>query len=155
MLLDRAGRLPTALQILILDDGNTETESLCECFAQMRQVTEIQVVSHLANAMAYLYASDKDYGRPCPDLILIDYCVAGSGGRVLSSLKGDPDLRVIPVIVLCPSEAIEDVKAIYDRHANCCIVRPRCTQDLTNSLTAALAFWVDTALTVPRASRVV
>ena len=33
-------------------------------------------------------------------LVFLDYRMPSNGGRVLSILKGDPDLRVIPVVVL-------------------------------------------------------
>jgi DNA-binding response OmpR family regulator len=43
---------------------------------------------------------------------------------VLREIKGDLELRKIPVIVLTTSKAEEDIVTSYDLHANCYITKP-------------------------------
>jgi len=44
--------------------------------------------------------------------------------EVLAELKADPDLRVIPVVILTTSRAEEDVLRSYSLHANAYVTKP-------------------------------
>ena len=46
------------------------------------------------------------------------------GREVLAEIKGDADLRTIPVVVLTTSEAEEDIVRSYDLHANAYVTKP-------------------------------
>ena len=43
---------------------------------------------------------------------------------MLADIKGDPELRRIPVVVLTASTADEDVLRSYDLHANAYVTKP-------------------------------
>ena len=43
---------------------------------------------------------------------------------VLAEIKGDPDVKTIPVVVLTISEAADDVARSYRLHANAYITKP-------------------------------
>ncbi len=59
------------------------------------------------------------------DLILLDLNLPRRDGReVLAELKNDPELRVIPVVVLTTSEAEEDIVRSYSLHANAYVSKP-------------------------------
>jgi CheY-like chemotaxis protein len=47
-----------------------------------------------------------------------------NGSEVLAEIKGDPDLKTIPVVVLTTSEAHDDVARSYRLHANAYITKP-------------------------------
>ncbi len=47
-----------------------------------------------------------------------------SGMEVLAELKADPDLRVIPVVILTTSRSDEDVLRSYSLHANAYVSKP-------------------------------
>ena len=60
-----------------------------------------------------------------PDLILLDLNLPRKDGReVLGEIKGDDDLRRIPVVVLTTSKAEEDILRSYDLHANAYVTKP-------------------------------
>jgi CheY-like chemotaxis protein len=62
---------------------------------------------------------------PRPGLVLLDLNLPRLDGReVLGQVKGDPDLRRIPVVVLTTSQAEEDVLRSYDLHANAFVTKP-------------------------------
>ena len=84
---------------------------------------------HVANdgveAMAYLRCEGKYKDEQKPDLILLDLNLPRKDGRqVLEEIKEDPELRIIPVVVLTTSAAEEDVLRTYNLHANCYITKP-------------------------------
>jgi CheY-like chemotaxis protein len=69
---------------------------------------------------------EPQYGEAArPDLVLLDLNLPKLDGRqVLAEMKGDPNLRRIPVVVLTTSKAEEDVLRSYDLHANSYITKP-------------------------------
>jgi two-component system response regulator len=76
-------------------------------------------------AMAFLRREGKYTKVPRPDLILLDLNLPKMDGReVLSKIKEDERLRVIPVVVLTSSKDEADVLKAYGLHANCYIVKP-------------------------------
>jgi two-component system, chemotaxis family, response regulator Rcp1 len=72
--------------------------------------TGLQVLSDGSELIPYLRREGDHAGARRPDLILLDLNLPGRHGRqALADIKGDPDLRRIPVVVLTVSEADEDV----------------------------------------------
>ena len=134
--------------MLILDDDEAEGELLRRAFALTPRLVDVHLIASPEKAIAFLYSQDGLHTQPRPDLILLDYLMPSEGGHVLSMLKGDPDLRIIPVIAMCRSHSPEEIRAIYDRHANCCILKPTHVEDLTQALETALLFWMEIALTI-------
>lgn len=46
------------------------------------------------------------------------------GNEVLRRIKEDPELRVIPVVILTTSDNEQDILESYRAHANCFITKP-------------------------------
>jgi two-component system response regulator len=58
-------------------------------------------------------------------MMLLDLNLPRKDGReVLADVKGDPDLRSIPIVVLTTSEAEEDIVRSYSLHANAYVAKP-------------------------------
>ena len=75
-----------------------------------------------------------------PDLVLLDLRMPGrSGHEVLESLKGDDDLRRIPVAVLTSSDRDEDVARSYGLGGNHFITKPENPAELERRLETLLA----------------
>jgi CheY-like chemotaxis protein len=133
-------------QILLLDDDASEGELLAGALRAARPEATVYTVSSPETALRYLY-KDREFSRHhTPDLVFIDYRMPSNGGRVLSAMKGDPDLRSIPVVVLSRNASGADIAEIYDRQANCCIDKPVNAGDLTADIRGALAFWMNVAV---------
>jgi two-component system response regulator len=95
------------------------------------------VVQYLRRGGPYSQQSD-----PTPDLIMLDYVMPVNGGIALAQLKNDPDLLVIPVVVLTGSPNPQNLAEVYKRHANCCFAKPSTLQEFVD-LTCYLAeFWL-------------
>ena len=97
-------------------------------------------------AIRFLYKDAEHAASPTPDLIFIDYRLPSNGGGCCPSLKGDPNLRAIPVVAMSIDASPEQICAIYGRHANCCINKPVNASDLTDDMRSALTFLMDVAL---------
>jgi CheY-like chemotaxis protein len=63
-------------------------------------------------ALAYLRREGKYRKAARPDLILLDLNLPRRNGReVLAEIKGDPELRRIPVVIMTSSDDEKDVLA--------------------------------------------
>lgn len=79
-----------------------------------------------------------------PDLILLDLDLPGepTGYDLLSSLKADPDLRRIPIIVLTLSDRIEDIFNSYSVQGNCYVIHPDNRDQLAGIIRRIQDFWL-------------
>ena len=111
------------------------------------------VIADGKNALDYLYGlrdeavmSDRE-----PDLILLDLNLPGLDGcQVLRRIKGDPYLRMIPVVILTTSNREEDILQTYQAGANTYISKPDEYPRYRELVATLEHYWVDTALKVPR-----
>ncbi|MBT3094955.1 response regulator, partial [Streptomyces sp. CBG30] len=76
-------------------------------------------------ALDFLYRRGDHTDAPRPDLVLLDLNLPKYDGRqVLEQIKGDPELSLIPVVVLTTSSAEEDILRSYKLHANAYVTKP-------------------------------
>ena len=108
-------------RILLVEDNPGDVRLLRESFGQRADPPEILDVPDGVAALELLRAGG---GRP--DLVLLDLNLPRMDGReFLATVKGDPALRKIPVVVLTSSGAEADVERLYDLHANGYLLKPR------------------------------
>lgn len=93
----------------------------------------------------------RDPSSSRPDLIVLDLNMPRmSGHELLAILKEDRYLKVIPVVVLTTSNAPDDVMGAYQRHANAYITKPIDLDGFVDAVRSIDAFFIDTAVKVPR-----
>ena len=113
-----------AIDVLLVEDDPGDVLMTREAFDEYLQ-NRLDVVTDGAEALSYLRNEEPHTNAPRPDLILLDLNLPRRDGReVLAEVKGDPDLRHIPVIVLTTSQAEEDVLRSYQLHANAYVTKP-------------------------------
>jgi two-component system, chemotaxis family, response regulator Rcp1 len=113
------------LSVLLVEDDPGDVVIAREALAAGRLATDLHVVTDGVEAMSYLRRTDDYPDAPRPDLILLDLNLPRkSGHEVLAEVKGDPDLRRIPVVVLTTSMAREDVAMSYELHASAHVAKP-------------------------------
>jgi len=66
-----------------------------------------------------------------------------NGFEVLETLKNEPDLTSLPVIVLTSSEATEDIVRSYELCANAYLTKPSDPAEFAELGRAVEAFWID------------
>jgi CheY-like chemotaxis protein len=113
------------IEVLLVDDDENDVLMMREALTTARSSTRLQVLNDGSEVMPYLRRQGEHAGANRPDLILLDLNLPGRHGRqVLADIKGDADLRRIPVVVLTVSGADEDVRRSYDLHANAYVTKP-------------------------------
>ena len=101
-----------AKKILIADDSANDVELTLAALDEPHLANEVVVVRDGAEALDYLYRRGRFGDRPAghPRLILLDVKMPKlSGHDVLRQIKADPELRIIPVVVLTSSRERRDV----------------------------------------------
>ena len=113
------------IDVLLVEDDPGDVLMTREAFAENKVANRLAVVSDGESAMAFLRKQGRFEDAPTPDLVLLDLNLPRMDGReVLAAMKGDEDLRRIPVVVLTTSEAEEDVLRSYSLHANAYVTKP-------------------------------
>lgn len=137
------------IEILLAEDSATDVMLAKEALEYAKVRNNLHVVKHGVEAMAFLRKEGRYAAAPRPDLILLDLNMPRKDGReVLAEVKGDDDLKTIPVVVLTTSQAQEDILNAYGLHANCYISKPVDFEQFTNVVRAIDQFWF-TVVTLP------
>jgi two-component system, chemotaxis family, response regulator Rcp1 len=138
------------IEILMVDDSMGDVRLAQEALKEARVGNRLSVVHDGEQAMAFLRKEDGYGDAPRPDLVLLDLNMPRMDGReVLAQIKGDPDLRSIPVVVLTTSEAEADIVKAYDLHANAYITKPVDLEAFLDAVRVVEEFWL-TVVRLPR-----
>jgi CheY-like chemotaxis protein len=119
---------PTPLDVvdvLLVEDDDGDVLMTREAFEYHKIRNRLHVVNDGEKALQFLRREGEYADAPRPGLILLDLNLPRRDGReVLAELKDDPELGVIPVVVLTTSEAEEDILRSYRLHANAYVSKP-------------------------------
>ncbi len=118
-----------------------------EALKESRLVNDLRFVEDGEELLEYLKHrgrySDPD-SAPRPGVILLDLNMPRMDGReALKLIKGDPELRRIPVVVLTTSRAEEDIYRSYDLGVNSFIIKPVSFDSLVNIMRSLALYWLD------------
>jgi two-component system, chemotaxis family, response regulator Rcp1 len=142
------------LHILLIEDSRADAKIIERALRERDVPHRLTVIPDGRQALDYLFsllAEPSDPDRE-PDLILLDLNLPGlDGHQVLSRIKADPRLRVLPVVVLTTSCREEDVIRTYQAGANTYITKPAEYTRYCEVVSALRTYWLDTALKVPHA----
>jgi two-component system response regulator len=131
--------------ILIVDDNDDDVEATLRAFKRTNLKNAIIRAATGAEALAML----RDQ-KVTPGLILLDLNMPGlDGRRVLAILKGDDELRHIPVVILTTSSDDRDIEECYQLGANTYVQKPVDLDGLFAAVQRLKDYWFEIAL-LPR-----
>ena len=126
----------------MVEDNPTDVLIAKEGLLSAKLLNTLHVADDGMYAMDFLHQRGKYAGSPRPDLILLDLNMPRMNGQeVLAEIKGDENLKNIPVVVLTTSKAEEDVSKAYGLHANCYISKPVDFDEFTKVVQTIQSFW--------------
>jgi two-component system, chemotaxis family, response regulator Rcp1 len=143
------GRL---INILLVEDNPADVRLTEEALKEAANaLTRLHVASDGAEALDFLHRREPFAGAPRPDLVLLDLNLPRVDGRqVLAHVKGDPDLKRIPVVVLTTSPSEDDILHAYDQHVNSYIRKPVDLDQFFDVLKAIDDYWLGSVSLPPR-----
>ncbi|HEY0452908.1 response regulator [Actinophytocola sp.] len=113
------------IDVLLVEDDDGDVLMTKEAFEYHKIRNRLHVVNDGEQALQFLRREGEYADAPRPGLILLDLNLPRVDGReVLAELKDDPELRMIPVVVLTTSESEEDIVRSYSLHANAYVSKP-------------------------------
>ena len=131
------------VEILLVEDNPGDVDLAREALEDSKLHNRLHVAEDGEKAMAFLNGRPPYENMPRPDLILLDLNLPRKDGReVLADIKGDPDLKRIPVVILTTSRAEQDVLRSYDLHANCYITKPIDFDQFMEVVRSIESFWM-------------
>lgn len=99
-------------------------------------------------ALDYLQGYGKAAGWPqtLPAIVLLDLNLPGTDGReVLKTLKKDPRLLAIPVIVFSTSSSAHDIEKCYQLGANSYLTKPIEYAAMEEKIRLTVQYWLETS----------
>ena len=142
------------MTILMVDDDPDDYCLVKDAILQKGLRNDFRFLSDGEELMDYLsrrgkYVDPKSSPLPC--LILLDLNMPGKGGReTLKTIKADPALRQIPVVMFTDSTDTNDIVECYRLGANSFITKPKTFDSLLETITALETYWLKvTRLPIP------
>ena len=113
------------IDVLLIEDDPGDELTTREAFEHNKISNTLHVAHDGEEGLDFLYRREPYTDAPRPDLILLDLNLPKYDGRqLLETIKSDPELNHIPVVVLTTSSAEEDILRSYKLHANAYVTKP-------------------------------
>lgn len=133
--------------ILVADDDPDDRLMMEEALEESRLANDLHFVEDGEELMDYLhhrgkYENADDFPRP--KLLLMDLNMPKKDGReALKEIKGDRNLRQIPVVVLTTSKSEEDIYRTYDLGVSSFITKPVTFESLVELINNLGKYWFE------------
>ena len=135
-----------AITVLLIEDEPAHAEIVRRNFETIGIENALKHVSDGEAALDYLYrnnAFSDPASSPRPGLILLDLRLPKVDGlQVLKTIKTDPGLNNIPVVVLSTSASEADIAMAYAHNANSYLVKPLDFQQFGDLLELLGTYWM-------------
>lgn len=132
--------------VLLVEDNPDHAELTLKALKDGNLLNEIVWVKDGEEALDFLYHRGRyaDATKaPRPGLILLDLRLPKvDGHEVLRQIKGDEDLRSIPVVMLTTSEREDEISQSYKAGANSFVSKPVRFADFVERVRSLKLYWV-------------
>ena len=116
------------VEVLIVEDNDEDAELAIRALKKHRLANNVVHLSDGEQALDFIFGRGNYLGRvisQLPKVLLLDIKMPKvSGLQVLQAVKSDPQMKVIPVVILTSSEEDPDIRKAYELGANSYIVKP-------------------------------
>jgi CheY-like chemotaxis protein len=130
-----------------VEDNPRDAELALDALAEHRLANEVVHLRDGAEALDYLYRRGEFTGRSTgqPAVVLLDLKMPKVDGiEVLRQIKGDPALKIIPVVMMTSSREEQDLLNSYQLGVNAYVVKPMTFHDLVDAVKQVGGFWAVT-----------
>ncbi|WP_213610980.1 response regulator [Pseudoalteromonas sp.] len=135
------------ITILMADDDEDDRLLTQDALAESRVLNELHFVEDGVELLEYLERKGKFEDKsvsPRPGLILLDLNMPRMDGReALQTIKANPNLKGIPVVILTTSKQEEDMVKGYNLGAASYITKPVTFDGLVELMKTLGKYWVE------------
>jgi CheY-like chemotaxis protein len=137
------------VEILLVEGDDQESRWLSDAFEETGLIHVVRVVPHVKAALEALRGSD----RITPSLIMLDIQGAANSDNfglaqsleALGELKGDDELRSIPVVIVTSNNLQADVLNAYSHGASSFVCKPEIKADRATLISRFSQYWAQVA----------
>jgi CheY-like chemotaxis protein len=132
-------------QILLVDDSEYDVDLTLRALKRRHLANEVQIARDGVEALDYLYRRGLFAGRPPgnPVLVLLDLKMPKIDGiEVLKTIKSDPALKSIPVVVLTSSQDQQNIVDSYGLGVNAYVIKPVEFDKVMDAVQQLGMFWL-------------
>jgi CheY-like chemotaxis protein len=134
------------VEILFAEDSPDDALLTIRALTKSGFTNRLLHVKDGAEALDFLYCKGTYSGRDPkshPKLLLLDLKMPKvSGMQVLEKVKSDPDLKLIPIVILTSSQEDPDIAGCYELGANSYIVKPVDSDKFFHSIKEIGMYWM-------------
>ncbi len=134
----------TVKAILLAEDNPKDVELTLEALGEYNLANDVVVARDGAEALDYLYCRGNyaDRGSGNPAVVLLDIKMPRVDGlEVLRTIKSDPKLKSVPVVLLTSSREERDLVEGYSLGVNAYVVKPVQFLQFVESVKQLGVFW--------------
>ena len=131
-------------RILIVEDDPRDVELTLTALEDYKLANEVVVTRDGKEALDYLYCRGQFQNRASdnPAVMLLDLKLPKVDGlEVLTQIRSDEQLKLIPVVVLTSSHEEKDMVASYKMGVNAYVVKPVDFHEFVNAVKELGVFW--------------
>ena len=134
------------VEVLLVEDNPQDAELTIRALRRHNLANRLFHVEDGAEALDFLFARGEYEERPTdvsPKVVLLDLKLPKVGGlEVLRSMKSDPRLHTIPVVIVTSSAEDPDIKAAYNLGANGYVVKPVQFDSFMEAMSKVGIYWL-------------
>jgi two-component system, chemotaxis family, response regulator Rcp1 len=131
------------VDVLLAEDNPGDVRMMREVMLDVNRDVRLHVASDGVEAVAFLKREGIHARAPRPSLIFLDLHLPKMDGRdVITRIKADENLRMIPIIVLTSSQGQLDIVQSYELRASCYVCKPPSLKEFESLLRSINDFWL-------------
>lgn len=131
--------------VLVAEDNPDDALLLRRALEKAGIAARVKIVADGEEMLLYLQGRGAYASRassPLPSLIILDLKMPRKSGlEVLEWINENPDVAVVPTIVLSASNLEKDVRAAYNLGANTYFVKPTTFEELVDTMRMVENYW--------------
>lgn len=130
--------------ILLVEDNIKDIELTIEALGEQNLANQVEVARDGVEAMEFLRCEGKFKNRQekNPAVILLDLKMPRMDGlEVLSAIRNDAKLKLIPIVMLTSSREESDLIKSYEKGVNAYVVKPVDFKDFIDAIKPLGMFW--------------
>lgn len=130
--------------VLLIDDNQADVDRAKTAFDNAATNVELRIARSREAAIDCVRGRGDYEGTPLPDLVLLDLELEDrTGYEVLRTIRDDPDLEALPVIVLTNSTEQRDIVRSYEAEANAYLQKPDDADAFAEVVAVVDQFWLE------------
>lgn len=135
-------RADERIQVLQVEDDDDHAMIVSRLLQHARIPVDIHRAKDGLEAMEYLNSIKMRQEKDLPQIILLDLKIPKKDGfEILSEIKGDPQLKSIPVVILTTSSVEQDKVKAYEYYANSYLIKPMNLNSFKRMVEELISYW--------------